>query len=89
METVSEENEEASKRRVDLCPEEWQDSFGDEFYDYALDNSFYFLAPKTEWKADSKGIDISGTQQIMIKTEEDLGTSMELLKCRVNNSDGQ
>ena len=89
METVSEENEEAIKRRVDLCPEEWQDSFGDEFYDYALDNSFYFLAPKTEWKADSKGVDISGTQQITIKTEEDLGTSMELLKCRVNNSDGQ
>jgi hypothetical protein len=89
METVSDEDEETVRRRVDMCPEEWSDTFGDDFYDYALDNSFYFLAPKTEWKADSKGVDVPGTQQLMIKTEEDLGNSMEILKYKVNNSDGQ
>ncbi|MBP5173398.1 MAG: hypothetical protein ILP01_00460, partial [Clostridia bacterium] len=77
------------RRRVDMCPEEWSDTFGDDFYDYALDNSFYFLAPKTEWKADSKGVDVPGTQRLMIKTDEDLGNSMEILKYKVNNSDGQ
>ena len=88
METASEEEEERIKRRVDMCPEEWQDSFGDEFYDYALDNSFYFLAPKTDWKADSKGVAVPGSQQIAVKTEEDLGISMELLKSKVINCDG-
>ena len=46
METIDEESEEMRRRRVSMCPEEWNESFGDEFYEYALDNSFFFLAPK-------------------------------------------
>lgn len=38
LETVSEEEiEESRKRRVELCPEEWSETFGEEFYAYALD----------------------------------------------------
>ena len=87
IETVSEDAEETTRRRVDLCPEEWQDSFGDEFYDYALDNSFYFLAPKTDWKADNKSVTPPGISQMTIKSEEDLDSSIELIRAKVGSDD--
>ena len=80
LQTVSAGAEEAVRRRVDMCPDEWQDSFGDEFYDYALDNSFFFLSPKTDWKAGCRSVDAPGIQQIKIKTDEDLEISIEILK---------
>lgn len=43
MEVVDSETEKVRRRRTTLCPEEWNDSFGEEFYDYALENSFYLL----------------------------------------------
>ena len=87
MEMLSEDEEETIKRRVVMCPEEWQDSFGDDFYDYALDNSFYFLAPKTDWKAGSKGVAPPGIQQMEIKTEEDLDNSIEAIKQKVGTAE--
>ena len=68
-----------------MCPDEWQDSFGDEFYDYALDNSFFFLSPKTDWKAGCRSVDAPGIQQIKIKTDEDLEISIEILKHKAGN----
>ena len=88
METVSDESEETTKRRVNMCPAEWQDSFGDEFYDYALDNSFYFLAPKTDWKADSDSIDAPGFSRLTLKTEEDLDDSIKLIMNKVGTNNG-
>ena len=79
MEMVAEDSEEIRRRRVELCPEEWNESFGDEFYEYALDNSFFFLAPKTDWKADSESVDPPGIQQFQIKTEEELDSSIALI----------
>jgi hypothetical protein len=87
METVSKDAEETTRRRVDLCPEEWQDSFGDEFYDYALDNSFYFLAPKTDWKADNKSVAPPGMPQMEIKSDEDLDSSIEIIKSKVGSDE--
>lgn len=72
--------DEPVRRRVDMCPDEWQNNFGDEFYDYAIDNSFFFLSPKTDWKSSCRSIDAPGIQQIKIKTDEDLEISIEILK---------
>ena len=82
VETV-EETEYSKHRRVRLCPQEWQESFGDGFYDYAIDNSFYFLAPKTDWKADSKSVLPPGISQFAIKTEDELDSSIEEIKQKV------
>ncbi len=87
IETETDNEDETVRRRVDMCPEEWDDSFGDEFYDYALDNSFYFLAPKTDWKADSQSVMVPGVQQFHIKSEDDLESSIELLRQKVGNSE--
>ena len=90
VKTVSEETDEAVRKRMSLYPEEWQDSFGDEFYDYALENSFYYLAPKTDWKADNEGVNAPGIQMVDIMSEETLGNTIELLKHKVgcSNDDG-
>lgn len=72
--------EHSRKRRVNMCPTEWQESFGEEFYDHALNNSFYYLAPKTDWKADSRSISPPGMHQYQFKSEQELSSSIQLIK---------
>ena len=78
------ETEEARTRREKLLPQEWSDSFGDEFYEYALDNSFYFLAPRTDWKAQEKSVLAPGVEQPDVPTESELAESIEKLKSEVD-----
>lgn len=78
------ETEEARSRREKLLPQEWSDSFGDEFYEYALDNSFYFLAPRTDWKAQEKSVLAPGVEQPDVPTESELAESIEKLKSEVD-----
>ena len=80
LESTLEEPEEGRKRRVEMCPEEWSDSFGEEFYSYALENSFYFLAPKSDWKADTEPIKAPGIRQLTIMTEAELEKYAEELR---------
>ena len=88
LETVSEEEiEESRKRRVELCPKEWSETFGEEFYAYALDNSFYFLAPKTDWKADTKPIVAPGIRQHSVLTENELDLHIEQLRQKGETED--
>ena len=85
----SEEAEETTKRRVDMCPEEWQDSFGDEFYDYAMDNSFYFLAPRSGWNAQAKSVLAPGFQQVEVRSQDELLASIDQLKQTEDTTDGE
>lgn len=83
MEVVDSETEKVRRRRTTLCPEEWNDSFGEEFYDYALENSFYYLAPRADWNAQAKSILAPGVKQIAVLTPEELQASIEELKVKV------
>lgn len=83
MEVVNPETEKVRKRRTTLTPEEWNDSFGEEFYDYALENSFYYLAPRTDWNAQAKSIVAPGVKQIAVLSQEELQASIEQLKEKV------
>jgi hypothetical protein len=67
------------RRRTTLCPDEWQDNFGDEFYDYALENSFYFLAPRKDWNAQASSIPAPGIQQVAVLTEDQLLAKIDTL----------
>lgn len=89
METVADDSEEVKRRRVEMCPEEWNESFGDDFYEYALDNSFFFLAPKTDWKADVKSIAPPGIQQFQVKTEEELDSTIALIMQKEGNRENE
>lgn len=53
---ISQTDETSRKRRIELCPEEWADDFGEEFYEHTLENGFYYLAPKNEWKAQAESV---------------------------------
>lgn len=68
------------RRRTTLCPDEWQDNFGDEFYDYALENSFYFLAPRREWNSQAASVPVPGTSQIEVLNDDQLLARIDTLK---------
>ena len=78
----------SKKKRVRLCPDEWRDNFGDEFYDYAIDNSFYYLAPHTDWKADSKSVLAPGIQQYAVKSESELEEFIDEIRQKVGTDNG-
>lgn len=78
----------SAKRRVELCPEEWTDDFGDEFYEHRLENDFYYLAPNTEWQAQAESIPAPGMQQYSIPSAEEFQLSMEKLKRGSDETDG-
>ncbi len=77
---IAPESEDAqSRRRVSMCPDEWMESFGEEFYEHTLENSFFYLTPDTEWKAQAVSIPAPGIEQIIIPTPEELQMSIDLL----------
>ena len=79
--TVSSSSEEESvtKHRVELLPEEWEDSFGPEFYSHTLENGLYFIAPNIEWNSQAKSIMAPGIDQYAVTTEEQLQMTIENL----------
>lgn len=48
------------RRKIDICPEEWGDSFGEEFYDFSMDNMLYYLPKDTDIKASEKSHPVEG-----------------------------
>lgn len=72
---------EASKvrRRVELCPEEWDTNFGDGFYEHALENGFYYVTPNTEWNSQASSILAPGMEQFPSASPEQLQMSIENL----------
>jgi len=89
LEAETDDGDAAKKRRIDLCPEEWNDTFGEEFYEYSLQNSFYFLAPRTDWKAQADSIAVPGQDQVTILTDAELEESMINLRKRVGSRHGE
>lgn len=69
----------AARRRVELCPAEWTDDFGDEFYEHILENGFYYLAPDNEWRTSATSVPAPGMTQYAVPTAEELQLSMEEL----------
>ena len=83
--TVPPENgEDAKAKKVTLCPEEWADDFGEEFYEHTLENGFYYIAPNTEWQSQAKSILAPGMEQFVSTTPEELQMSIEELKRGTN-----
>ncbi len=76
----NDDTETPAKRRVELCPEEWTDDFGEEFYEHTLENDFYYIAPNSEWQAEAVSIPAPGIAQYDVPTAEELQFSMEILR---------
>lgn len=67
------------QRRVNTCPEEWMNDFGEEFYEHVLENGFYYLAPGAEWKTYTASIPAPGIEQFIVPDPAELQMSMEKL----------
>ena len=77
------------KRRVELCPAEWDGEFGDGFYEHALDNGFYYIAPNTEWNSQARSILAPGMEQFSPASPEQIQLSIENLMRGNGTEDGE
>ena len=84
---VANGEEGSSRRRVSLCPDEWMDEFGEEFYEHTLENGFFYLTPDTEWNARAASVPAPGIAQTEAPTTEELQLSMELLMKEVSGNE--
>ncbi len=65
-------------RRIDLLPEEWDSTFGEEFYAYSIQHGFYYL--DDSWNARMKSRLVPGCTKIVPVTEEELQMSIERIR---------
>jgi len=77
------------RRRVELCPEEWENDFGDEFYEHTIENGFYYIAPNTEWNSQANSILAPGMEQFIHTSQEEMQIKITDLKRGANTEDGQ
>ena len=75
------------KRRVMLCPDEWTDDFGEEFYEHVLENGFYYLTPDYEWHANAESIPAPGMEQFRTPSADALQLSIDTLTRGTNTDD--
>jgi hypothetical protein len=47
-----------------MIPEEWNDEFGLDFYNYGLQNEYYTLELNPEWNAEIKSRPVVGSEQV-------------------------
>lgn len=84
--TVDPADEDSTKKRILLCPEEWVDSFGAEFYEHSLENDFYYIAPNTDWNSQVKSIIAPGIGQYLSVSQEQFQITIdEYLKGKDRN----
>lgn len=79
-----------TRRRVELCPAEWTDDFGDEFYEHILENGFYYLTPDNEWRTSTASIPAPGIAQFTVPSAAEFQLSMDDLTRETEmHDDGQ
>ena len=83
------EEEETSRRRVNLCPEDWEDGFGAEFYEHKLENGFYYIAPSSDWNSQAKSIPAPGIEQLSPSIPDSLQLTIESMKRGLEEENGQ
>lgn len=77
-----------SRRRVDMCPDEWMDDFGEEFYEHQLDNDFFYITPNSEWRTQAQSIPAPGMEQFIVPSPDELQSSIDLLRKGSLENDG-
>ena len=58
------------RKQVELCPSEWADSFGEEFYSFCLLNPLSTIPERIEWDTQAESMPVAG--QMRIRTIDDL-----------------
>jgi hypothetical protein len=81
----------ANRRRkwTSLYPDEWNDAFGHKFYDYIIQNGFFFIARNNDWKSRAKAIAVPGSESISVLSADDLQLSIDNLRMRMEYAHGE
>ena len=83
---AEEEGEEQKKRRMKICPEEWGDSFGSEFYDFSLDNSLYYAPVNQTWGMNQKSRPVNGQISFSLLTPQEVLESAAQIRTRLEGN---
>lgn len=70
-----------SKKRVPMCPEEWNETFGEEFYSYSMGN-LYYDPQNEEWQANTECKPVDDQLPFEIKTDKEIINGFETLKVK-------
>ena len=67
-------SEEAGGRskRVLACPAEWEDNFGDEFYEFSVDNRLFYTTNATGWNSRAQSKVVEGAEQFELMTADQM-----------------
>lgn len=79
--------EEKRKRRMQVCPEEWGDSFGSEFYEFSLDNSLYYAPANETWRMGEKSRAVNGQMTFAVLSSDEVLSNAQLIRTRMEESD--
>lgn len=76
----AEEQESIRRRRMAICPEEWEESFGDEFYEFSMDNELYYLKAVPSLCSSVKCKDVDGQQMLPLFSREEIIESVAQIR---------
>ena len=74
------------KKRTELLPERWADTFGEEFYDHIMENNLFYIAERSSWQARRSSIPAPGIEQYAIPTEKEIQMMIETLTGKAGSS---
>lgn len=77
-----------SRKRVVICPEEWGDSFGDEFYEFSMENSLYYSPRHSDLRLSEKSKPVDGQLSFDLMTGPEVLQMAEKLRKKAGN-DGE
>ena len=74
------------KKRTELFPERWADTFGEEFYEHIMENNLFYIAKKSSWQARRSSIPAPGMEQYAVPTEKEIQMMIETLTGKAGSS---
>lgn len=77
------------RKRLDMLPEGSSSSFGTEFYEFNIQNAFYYMNPRTDWNAQAPSRAVTDSSSVTLLSEAELKQNMESIKARVGNEYGE
>lgn len=65
-----------------ICPEEWGDTFGQEFYDFSAENSLYYSSNNVRLGSAEKCHVVAGQEDFQRMTQDEVVASVARLRAR-------
>ena len=70
-----------------VCPEEWGESFGEEFYDFSLDNALYYSPQNADLRISEKSKPVDGQLSFPLMSGDEIIEMANKIKAKAGNED--